>query len=478
MERLGAFFARWVRRILPDPLVLAGMLTLFVLSVAIFRPSSDTLASLSPARRVPAAAILWLDGLWNPGFLTFALQMCFILLTGFALARTPAVERLMASLSAGVNTDRGAAALAAAVSCIGCWINWGFGLILAGVFAARLRREFAARGIRCRYALIVAASYSGMMIWHGGLSASAPLKVAEQGIPLPDGASSGPLLITQTILSPGNLALSAILILGIPLLFRFMAGRTRRLDPASGADSPGDDTGPEVVAARADPDPPASPATLADRLNRSRMIPMALAAVGLVAVAVLIRRRGNAAIDLNLVNTVFLIAGLLLHGSLERYAAAIVESGPALAGIVLQFPLYAGIQGIMQGAGIAASLSEGFVAAAAWTAEHLGLSTQVTFPVAAFFSAGVVNFFVPSGGGQWIVQGPILCDAAARLGVPMEQAVMGLAYGDQWTNMMQPFWALPLIGLTGINVRQFMGYCVLLMLLATPVFILGLTFLF
>ena len=471
MNRLGEFFARWVRRLLPDPLVLACLLTLVVLLIAVAAPKSDELAAQPVADRCLAAAGLWLDGLWNPGFLAFALQMCFILLAGFGLARAPAVERLLDILAARVHTGRGAVALAAAVSCAGCWINWGFGLILGGVFAARLHERLATRGIRANAALVVAASYSGMMIWHGGLSASAPLKVAEQGVPLAGGGFSAPLLITQTVLSPGNLALTAIFLIGIPLVFRWMAGSDSDsnllADTSSNAAAPMEQRQPNGIE-------PATSPSLADRLGHTRVIPLAIAAVALVAIGVLLYRRGAAAIDLNLVNTVFLVAGLLLHGSLARYGAAVAASGPALVGIVLQFPLYAGIQGVMQNAGLAAALSEAFVSAAAWGADHLGVGSGVTFPIAAFASAGVVNVFIPSGGGQWIVQGPILCDAAARLGVPIPQAVMALAYGDQWTNMVQPFWALPLMGLTGVSVRRFMGYCVLLMLLAAPVFVAGL----
>lgn len=479
MNRLGEFFARWVRRLLPDPLVLACLLTLVVLLIAVASPRTAELAAQPIAERCLAAAGLWLDGLWNPGFLAFALQMCFILLAGFGLARAPAAERLLDILAARVHTGRGAVAVAAAVSCAGCWINWGFGLILAGVFAGRLHERLAARGNRANAALIVAASYSGMMIWHGGLSASAPLKVAEQGVPLAGGGFSAPLLITQTVLSPGNLALTAVLLIGIPLVFRWMAGGESDSNVLA-------DTSNNAAAApvgitepcHLDDIEPAAAPSLADRLGHTRLIPLAIAAVALVAVGVLLYRRGAAAIDLNLVNTVFLVAGLLLHGSLARYGAAVAASGPALVGIVLQFPLYAGIQGIMQNAGLAAALSEGFVNAAAGSADHLGVGSGVTFPIAAFLSAGAVNIFIPSGGGQWIVQGPILCDAAARLDVPITQAVMALAYGDQWTNMVQPFWALPLMGLTGVSVRRFMGYCVLLMLLAGPVFALGLVLMY
>jgi short-chain fatty acids transporter len=143
-------------------------------------------------------------------------------------------------------------------------------------------------------------------------------------------------------------------------------------------------------------------------------------------------------------------------------------------GIVVQFPLYSGIQGLMFGAGLAAAVSLGFVEAAQQVADTLSVGVRHTFPLATLFSAGVVNFFVPSGGGQWIVQGPIMCGAAQSLAVPYDQTVMAIAYGDQLTNMVQPFWAIPLMGMTRVNARAFMGYCALLMLLALPVFAVAL----
>jgi short-chain fatty acids transporter len=143
-------------------------------------------------------------------------------------------------------------------------------------------------------------------------------------------------------------------------------------------------------------------------------------------------------------------------------------------GIVIQFPLYSGIQALMVGAGLAVWLSGAFVGGSDAIAGALGISAGTTFPIATLASAGVVNFFVPSGGGQWIVQGPIMCQAADALGLPLAQTVMAVAYGDQLTNMVQPFWAIPLMGLTRVDARAFMGYCALLMLLATPLFVLAL----
>ncbi|MHC4064574.1 MAG: TIGR00366 family protein, partial [Planctomycetota bacterium] len=418
MERLGGQFARVVQRVLPDPMVIACGLTLLVAAIALLAPPSDELAALATLPRIPAVARMWLDTVWNTKFLEFALQMCVVLLTGYGLAKAPLATRLLHSLAALATSNRSAVLLVTAVSCVGCWINWGFGLIAAGVLAARLRQELAAKGIRCQYALIVAGAYAGMMIWHGGLSGSAPLKVAKDGVTVSrtvDGAVTTERLaaisIGSTTLSPGNLLLTAILCIGIPLLMRSMGSAAPREagDPSDAI--PATDRPAHVTPADAAPPAESAPPGIADRINRSRVIPFLIAAVAIVALGSQIHRRGTAAVNLNFVNTVFLTLGLLLHRNLIEYVAAVAEGGRAVTGIVLQFPLYSGIQGIMFGAGIAAAMSQAFVDAAQWSASAMNISPGHTFPIATFLSAGLVNLFVPSGGGQWIVQGPIMCSA-------------------------------------------------------------------
>ena len=209
-------------------------------------------------------------------------------------------------------------------------------------------------------------------------------------------------------------------------------------------------------------------------LNRAGWLRALVVAVALVALLAWVREKHWGAVDLTFVNLLFLTLGLMLHRDIVSYMAAVAEGGRAIAGIVIQFPLYAGIQSIMAGAGLAAAVSHLFVNLSHWGTEVLGIEAGATFPAATFFSAALVNLFVPSGGGQWIVQGPIMCSAADQLQLSLGQTVMAVAYGDQLTNMIQPFWAIPLMGLTRVNARQFMGYCALLMLLVVPVFIAAL----
>ena len=175
-----------------------------------------------------------------------------------------------------------------------------------------------------------------------------------------------------------------------------------------------------------------------------------------------------AALNLNIVNFIFLFLGILLHGDLRRYVDAIGEAAAGAAGILLQFPFYAGIMGMMTvrneaGVCLAGVISDFFVS----------ISNNVTFPMWTFLSAGIVNFFVPSGGGQWAVQGPIVMPAAPQLGVEPGRAAMAIAWGDQWTNMIQPFWALPALGVAKLSARDIMGYLVIVLLFTGLVAILG-----
>ncbi|MGD9228978.1 MAG: TIGR00366 family protein, partial [Desulfobacterales bacterium] len=172
-------------------------------------------------------------------------------------------------------------------------------------------------------------------------------------------------------------------------------------------------------------------------------------------------------LNLNIVNFTFMIVGILLHRTPINYVRAIAEGTRGCAGIILQFPFYAGIMGMMKYSGLIVVIAGWFVA----------ISNQFTYPLFTFISASLVNIFVPSGGGQWAVQGPVVVEAAKTIGVSYSKTVMALAYGDQWTNLFQPFWALALLGLTGLKARQIMGYCMAVMLIGLVFFILALVFL-
>jgi short-chain fatty acids transporter len=268
-----------------------------------------------------------------------------------------------------------------------------------------------------------------------------------------------------------------VLIAGVPLVLRAMAGNGRtnaecgtRNAEYGGGDGArrGDHSGTEPSDAKDHGGD--SRGSLAVRLDRSPWVRLGIGLFGLVVLGVQAVDKGWDAVTLNFVNLAFLSAGLLLHPNIVSYVSAVAEGGRAVTGIVLQFPLYGGIESVISGAGIAAAISQRFIDASGWVSTAMGVGPTVTLPLATLASAAVVNVFIPSGGGQWMVQGPIMCSAAAALDVPLPQTVMAVAYGDQLTNMIQPFWAVPLMGLTAVDPRRFMGYCALLMILAAPAF--------
>lgn len=435
---------RIMKNYLPSPFVFCIILTAVILTAAL------TIANQSLLQ----ATGFWSGGLWS--LLGFSMQMAMILVTGHVLAKAPYVGRLLDNLAAKVKSPRAAVASVTLVALIGCWLNWGFGLIVGAVFAKALARQV--RG--ADYPLLVASAYSGFLIWHGGLSGSIPLALATEGpdlMRLSGGTIQAAIPVTETLFSSLNLTIIFGLIIGLPLLNMMMMPKNPLV-----AD-------PEKLKEKEPELPPRD--TFAQKLDDSRLIALFLAAFGAIYLYSHFSRSGfNLA--LNVVIALFLFIGLLAHGSPERYSRAVEDSAKGIAGIVLLFPFYGGIMGLVMGA------PEGGVSLAAMiTDAFIAISSERTFPILAFLSAGLVNVFVPSGGGQWAVQGPVMLPAGVALGVEPAVSAMAVAWGDAWTNMVQPFWALPLLGIVGLDARAIMGYCLTALLYSGALITLAFLFL-
>ncbi|MDO5704196.1 MAG: short-chain fatty acid transporter [Paracoccus sp. (in: a-proteobacteria)] len=416
---------RMMERWLPDAFIFVIVLTLVAM-----------LAALGIQRTNPLELIrIWGDGMW--GLLPFSMQMLLVLVTGYILASSPPVKRLLTALATRARSAGAAIVMVTLVSLAASWINWGFGLVVGAIFARELARQ-----VRVDYRLLVASAYSGFVIWHGGLSGSIPLTVAT-----PEHFTAdiiGIIPTGETIFSWWNLLICAALFVAIPIANLMMMPRddeTVVVDPAK----LGRDTTPAPLPADATP---------AQRLENSRLLMWAIGLPGLIWLAMY--AAGGGGINLNVVNFGFLFLGLVLHGTARSLLASLDDAVKGGAGIVIQFPFYAGIMAIMTGTGLAATMSEWFVA----------ISTDRTLPFWSFISAGIVNIFIPSGGGQWAVQAPIMLPAAQELGADMAKVVMGVAWGDAWTNLLQPFWALPMLGIAGLKPRDIMGYCVIVLLIS------------
>ena len=451
IQRLGERFSVLSHRFMPHPFVFALLLTLLTFVLGILW-----------AGATPSALIAsWYDGIWRSSLLVFAMQMALILVTGHALAETRPVHRALERLAGLARGTPSAVAITSLAAMVTALWNWGLGLIVGAFLAREVARNARRRGVLVHYPLVAAAGYTGLLIWHGGLSGSAPVSIATPGHPLQ--AVMGIVPIRQTLFSPLNLTVTLFLLASVPVLLALMAPPAERQSNEA----------PET-----DPEPPSRPRerTLAVSLEESRVLVWVVAAGGLAFLVPYFVRKGWDGVNLNSINFTFLIAGLLLHGTPRRYAESIDHAARGVGGILLQFPFYFGIMGMMQGSGLIQNMAELFVTWAGGLG-RLGVPAGSAHAVLTFLSAGVVNLFVPSGGGQWAVQGPIVVEAAQQLGTRIPTAVMGLAYGDELTNMLQPFWALPLLAITGLHARQIVGYTALLMLLVAPGLIL-LLFLF
>lgn len=436
IKGIARFFTQVVHRFLPDPLIFAILLTLITLALAL------GLTPKSPAD----LAVMWGSGFWN--LLAFAMQMTLILVTGHALASSAPIKRGLSALAGLARTPGQATMLVALLSACACAINWGFGLVLGAMFA----REVARRVKGCDYRLLVACAYMGFLTWHGGLSGSVPLVAATKGNPME--ATVGLIPVSHTIFTGYNAFVTFGLIIMLPILARLMMpkpGEVVSVDPKLLEDAP-------VIERRPGPD-----ATFAEKIEESRTLSFVVVALTIAYLGVQVAR-GSFTLDINTVNLVFLAAGMLLHKTPMAYARAVSGAARGAAGILIQFPFYAGIQAVMDHSGLAGIITKWFV----------DIATPHTFDLLAFLSSALINFAVPSGGGHWVVQGPFVMPAAKALGTDLGHAAMAIAYGEAWTNMAQPFWALPALAIAGLGVRDIMGYCVTAMLFSGLIFIIGL----
>ncbi len=437
MKAIVRFFVVAMQRYLPDPLIFALLLT-FVTVVAAWALTSSGLMAL---------VNMWGNGLW--GILGFAMQMALIVICGSAMAQSKPFRAFLGSW-AGLAKNNAQAAMLCCVTCMVCsFINWGFGLVATALVA----RELARRVPKMDYGYVVGCGYSGYVIWHMGLSGSIPLAIATPGHIVEK--LIGIVPTSQTIFSSWNLITYGLIFVTLPILCKMMApadNEIRVADPSMLQDAP------EI------PEPENK--TPAEMLEYSRVITYLICAMGFAYIGYYFYTKGFE-LTLNIVIFVFLIVGMLLHRTPISYMRAAEDAARSVGGIAIQFPLYGGIQGILINSGLAALIAKGFIS----------ISTAKTFPLLTFLSAGIVNIFVPSGGGQWIVQGPVNIPAALEIGANPAVVAMAIAWGDCWTNLIQPFWALPLLAVAKLGIRDIMGYCVLSLIWSGILMCFGMYFL-
>ncbi|NCD08797.1 MAG: short-chain fatty acid transporter [Negativicutes bacterium] len=419
MDAITRICLKVVQKYLPGAFLLAIFLTFVTFLSGIF---------------VTGKSVADMINYWGKGYsslFTFGMQMVLVLLTGYVLALTTVAKNILDKVTDIPKTPKQALGLTALVSLISCYLNWGFGLVIGAILAKEMGKKV--KGLH--FPLLVAAAYGGEIV--RGPSSSIPLVAAtpgnfmvKLGVPL--------IPVTETLYSSWNILLTIAIAAALFFVYFNMKAP--------------DGVMVEYVDKEA---PKAAPKekkdmTPAEKLEHSYLVNLLFGLLPLSYLALNFSKIGFN-LNLNLVILIFLTAGLLLHRNPNAYLEAVGQAIGACRGIILQFPLYAGISGMIIGSGMIQVLSNAFV----------NISTPQTFPLFTFLSAGLANIFIPSGGGQWAIQGPIMMEAAQKLGADIPQTVMAFAWGDGWTNQIQPFWALPLLGVAGLGARDIMGYCVI-----------------
>lgn len=441
------FFNKYI----PSPFSIAIFLSFFTLLLAVLFTGKE----YSLAEYLPKLGTYWYGGMFKPSLLSFTIHMMLILVLGHVLALTKTFQFIIDKALYFCKDTPSAAFTITLVTILVAMFNWGLGLIFGAIFARKIGEHFQKENRKLNYSLIGAAAYVGMMVWHGGLSASAPLTVADQSHSLIN--EMGVITTSATIFSPMNIFNSLLIILVLPSLMYYIAKKSSY------------DVIPLIkseirFSEKVEKDIPS------DVIEKSAIISKIIGVLMLlVFVLVCIQKINNGTqffniLDLQTTNLLLFGLAITLHKNLKFFINAVQESIGDISGILIQFPLYFGIMGIIQESGLASLI--------ATTAINAG--NQFTLPIYTFISAGIVNMFIPSGGGQWQVQGPIIVESALRTGTSLSKMIMAFSYGDQLTNMLQPFWALPLLAITGLKAKDILPYTLILFAAGFIIFILSL----
>jgi len=437
-REFGATLSRFTERWVPDAWVICMILTALALVLAIFGAGAG----------VEAAILAWGDGVWV--LLELAMQFTIAMVAAHACVASRPVFRLLDGLAGLPNPERPvqAVALAALFSLVTAYLNWALCLVACALFVPFVCRRNPNVDIR----VLIAASYIGLgTVWHGGLSGSAPLILATPGNPLLVPGTGAPIVdrlypVTETLFNPWNLVY--LLVIGGVGLGMAVVLHPRRdavtLSPA------------QIDAIL--PLPPESdsePATPAAHIDAFRgWIWLAALLLAYPLGHGIVTRGFGTSWTINAYNVVFLVAALLLHGRPLSFLRACRRGVDSAWGIIVQFPFYAGIFGLMQNTGLGSWLGTLFER----------VSTQSTYPLIVYFYSGAMNLFVPSAGSKWLIEAPYLLPTGEELGVSTVSVLLAYAYGDSTTNLIQPFFAIPILAVTRMRFGDVVGYTTLIAL--------------
>ena len=428
---------RWM----PDPLVVAIFLTFICLAAAILFTDFGLVDSVDA----------WGTSFWN--LLAFTMQMVLILGMGHVVAHTKIVHRALIFIADRMTSARMAYGGLAFVAAFCGLFSWGVALIAPAVLSRIIAASCQRRGIKVHFPLLVASGWLGASTSMQGLSASIPLTINTPGHFLE--SQIGIIGLSATIFSLWSLSIVFTKLCAIPLVVSRLApadAEIREMPPAA------------IATGKQEENAVASAMSPSQRIENARAVTLGLAALGGSYIAIHFSTGGG--LNLNTINMIFLVLGLALADSPKHYLALLGNAGRVIAPFLVQYPLYAGIMGIIAVSGLGEMLVNGFVA----------ISDTNSLPIWTFFSAGLLNLFIPSAGGQWAVQGPIVVEAAMQLGTDIPRVAMAVTLGESWTNAIQPLYAIPVLAVAGLHIRDIMGYGVIICALNGTIYLTGILF--
>lgn len=429
--RLSDWFERWF----PDAFALALVALAIVFAACIGNGSSVTQTAQ------------WFGaGFWD--LVNFTMQVTMIIVTGYAVATAPPIYRIIHRIAGIPKSGRGAAVFVALFSMLTSLISWSFSLI----FSALLAKEVAHRVKGSDYRSIGAAAYLGVgSIWALGLSSSAALIMAAPAS-LPQGILkiSGVIPLGQTLGLWQSLLTAGILLVVSMVIAYYStpeAAQAKSMAEMGVTYAP-----PEMDAGK--------PTRPGEWLEHSPMLTLLVSLLGMLYLGKEVADKGlNILLDLNHYVFEFLILGILLHWKPRSFVRAIAAGVPSVAGVLVQYPIYAGIVKMMTESGLAKRMAHAFVE----------VSTQHTFPVLVGIYSAVLGLFVPSAGGKWLIEAPYMLDAANTLHVHLGWVVQTYNATEALANLIHPFWMLPLLGILGLKARDIVGYTTLQFVVHVPV---------
>ena len=435
MARLGATLADWSEKWFPDAYVFAAIAVVVV-----------CLAALAMHRTPTQISVDFGKSFWN--LIPFTMQMAFVVIGGYIVAVSKPVRKVIGVLARIPKTPKSAVAFVALMAMLASLLSWGFSMIFAGI----LMREISKRVKGIDYRAMGAAGYLGLgSIWALGFSSSAALLMATRGS-IPPGllGIAGVISLKQTLFTWQNL----VLILALLVLSTWICyASTPSAEWAKTAEMAG-------ITYQDSEEALGGPQTPGERLEFSPILTLVLVALGAIYLVHTFRTQGGlAALDLNTYNFMFLFAGMLLHWRPRAFLRAAARAVPMTGGVLLQFPLYAGIFGVLMGSHLNEVLARFFVS----------ISSQSTLPLVGGIYSAILGLFLPSGGGKWVVEAPYMLEAAKQLHVNMAWMVQVYNAAEALPNFINPFWMLPLMGLTGVKARDLAGYSTLQLLFHLPV---------